>query len=144
MSDDREVQFGPAVIDALRTSIEKWKKNAVVECISDVDFGPKSCPLCLMFNLMGTCKGCPVARAAGVPGCRNTPYPHARNAWTNWQSRLFDYENSDLAVSAPPRIVLEHRLEEAHSEFIVAAKEELAFLRSLKQPKPCPVEESGK
>lgn len=44
MSDDREVQFGPAVIDALRTSIEKWKKNAVVECISDVDFGPKSCP----------------------------------------------------------------------------------------------------
>lgn len=134
----------PKTEEALDASIEHWKDICLVASTGEVYLGADDCALCQVFNLMGTCKGCPVARAAGVPGCRNTPYPHARNAWTNWQLRLFDYENSDLAVSAPPRIVLEHRLEEAHSEFIVAAKEELAFLRSLKQPKPCPVEESGK
>ena len=71
-------------LKALEGSIEKWRK--IIEDGAD-DGGPADCPLCEIF-IWGdsSCKGCPVANAVGIGGCRETPY----TIWSDHQANKHD------------------------------------------------------
>lgn len=56
-------------LTALRGSIAKWR--AIVDGTGGDD-GSDNCPLCLVFPL--SCRGCPVMKKTGRPGCQATPY----------------------------------------------------------------------
>ena len=98
----------PEVVEALTKSIAKWEKNARVRNVERATTGANDCPLCLMFNEeyrkdgLGHCVGCPVMVATGQDSCYGSPYQEASQA---------------KRVGA--------------SEFRAAAKDEVAFLRSL-------------
>lgn len=126
----------PKTEEALDASIKHWKDICHAAPTGEVSIRSSACALCQLFiSATGNCGGCPVVRATGVDGCRDTPYINANIAWKNWQSRLYDYEHAELAASPQPFALLKRRLEEAHFESIAVAKEELAFLRSLKPSK---------
>lgn len=109
------------VLEALKASIEKWKKNAEAESFSDVVITASGCPLCQMFmlpasiDLRDRCKGCPVFERTRVMGCGNTPYDDADEAHIQWETAI-DLEEDE----GPPR-----------AYFRECAKEELEFLISL-------------
>lgn len=78
-----------ATLIALKQSIEKWKQNAIATEPNQVAMGPKSCPLCVMYNTDGMpreklCTGCPVFEKVGNKYCSGSPYVDAislRSAW---------------------------------------------------------------
>jgi len=88
-------------LKALKASIAKWERNAVIENTDDATMGPVDCPLCVLFHLNG-CVDCPVF-SEGHYQCDGTPYDAAYSAWRN--DKLTD--------------------------FLDAAREEVAFLKSL-------------
>jgi hypothetical protein len=66
-------------LEALKASIEKWKRNAVAETPDDYKIGGNDCPLCEMFQsksqgFEGSCQGCPVFSRTGRRFCSGTPY----------------------------------------------------------------------
>lgn len=95
----------PEVAAALEASIEKWKRNTKIKHTLEATIGSQDCPLCHMF-WRADCRGCPVREQTGYDGCSGTPYDGANNA----------YYHSDLA------------------EFHDAARKEVAFLESLRDP----------
>ena len=93
-------------LKALKASIAKWERNALVEDTEDAMMGVKSCPLCVLFH-HNECHGCPVFAADNRHfRCGFTPYDDAEEA--------FAYE----------------RLAEFHA----AARAEVVFLKSLLPP----------
>lgn len=100
----------PHVLEALKGSIEKWRK-IVKE--GGENKGTENCPLCQLFHCCANqsvtekncCKGCPVYEYTGAQGCHYTPY-------VKYVIVLDEYPI-------------------AHPLAIEAAKEELEFLRSL-------------
>lgn len=117
MSDNRKVQFGPAVVRALRQSIEKWKMNSEAKFPENADMGPTSCPLCLMFNPEAApvspllCVGCPVYEHTGKQYCEKTPYDRCHMAHSHWE--------------------LEPKNRHLRRRYTDWAKKEVAFLESL-------------
>lgn len=97
-------------LNALKQSIEKWERNAVVETPEDLMMGPDSCPLCQLF-WRGDCVGCPVMDRTGETYCDGSPYDDAEFAAVRWSLAP---ENESLRG-------------EAHA----ASRAEVAFLRSL-------------
>ena len=95
-------------LEALKASIAKWEKNAVIEDLDDATMGPMDCPLCCLFHSNG-CVGCPVS-SEGHHQCDGTPYDAASRAWRN------------------------DKLE----DFIGATRAEVAFLKSLLPPEEAP------
>lgn len=90
-------------LKALKASIAKWEKNARVRNLDNAKIGAKECPLCRLFADDG-CLGCPVRQATGMKRCWGTPWEDACDA------KLY---SKDVAA------------------FRAAAREEVAFLRSL-------------
>lgn len=69
------------IIKAIDGSIEKWKQNAQVECVSEVRTSYLDCPLCTLFHPrltsrddVGGCEGCPIREFTGFDFCDDTPY----------------------------------------------------------------------
>lgn len=109
-------------LTALEGSIEKWR--AIVNG-NGVDGGAGNCPLCAAFvneedpeetepGEDSGCFGCPVAEAAGMTGCINTPY----DEWSEYQS------NNNRFVGDGDRKVFD-------TPSAVLAKNELDFLLGL-------------
>lgn len=117
---------------ALEASITKWE--VLTEATDPYTFklGITDCPLCLEFvDLWSTrpcfgcpCFGCPVYKKTGQPFCRNTPYERAYKAHTNWAFAV-NLNNS-----------LQNDLQ---AEFQAAAREEVEFLKSLREPEQEPI-----
>lgn len=97
--------------DALDASIAHWEQNVAARTPSGVSTGSKDCALCNTFMNGRSCPGCPVSDTTGVGQCRGTPYYDARAALSNWVD--------DRA---------------AEEGFRVAARAEVDFLKSLRQP----------
>ena len=70
--------MSPGTLEALKGSIEKWRR--IVE-EGDINEGSDNCPLCRLF-IGDDCEGCPVAEAA-EPECFGTPYWDFQDADTN-------------------------------------------------------------
>lgn len=96
--------------EALEKSIQKWQKIAARE---GQENGVADCALCALF-WVDDCRGCPVMKRTGMWGCQGTPYI----AW----SRL-SYENPQTWG----------RSSEYTNRMIAVAREEIAFLESLRE-----------
>lgn len=95
-------------LTALRGSIAKWEGIVERGRLTMVAILWSSCPLCVTFNNHNKdnqypCRGCPVYENTGATGCKKTPYVAAEYAYH----------------------------EEDKDAFLKAAREEVAFLRSL-------------
>lgn len=104
--------MNPIALAALKKSIKHWERLACGNPRPGERANAQSCALCGLFlkptNVGGVvrwCNGCPVKAKTGRDCCDLTPYARA--------SRLFDAFN--------PR----------RNRFLEAAKDELAFLKSL-------------
>jgi hypothetical protein len=98
----------PETLVALKTSIQHWEEMSNITSLNEIKIGARHCALCQLFNTPDdscreTCVGCPVSARTGTTFCLNTPHEKA----------LGGAIKRDLSV------------------FIAAAKEELAFLKSL-------------
>lgn len=80
--------MSPETLEALKGSIEKWRK--IVEKIGE-DHGTQNCPLCRLFHSDyreedDCCAGCPVHEHTELSLCMGTPYdnytenPSTKNA----------------------------------------------------------------
>jgi hypothetical protein len=99
----RRTDVNPETLEALKGSIEKWRK--IVEEKGE-DRHCQNCPLCQLFHGDDDCNGCPVQEATRRPHCAHTPY--------------YEYaELSDLYGRA------------STTDAMNAARAELEFLRSL-------------
>ncbi|MCP4410755.1 MAG: hypothetical protein GY807_24045 [Gammaproteobacteria bacterium] len=98
--------------EALEASIEHWKKNARCRKPEDVKVGSRHCALCDEFKLKH-CIGCPVMMATRLYGCDDSPYEAAIDALDKWHGNGLG----------------------ARLTFVKAAKAEIAFLESLREPK---------
>lgn len=79
----------PKTLEALKASIEKWKRNAVAATPSGYVVGPLDCPLCAIFqpdngSYADACQGCPVMEKTGTKFCDGTPYRDAFDAHASW------------------------------------------------------------
>ena len=81
-------------LDALRASIAKWERNAVVEHLADATMGSEDCPLCVLFN-PASCEGCPVFEETELDCCESTPYDDACKA--RWLGDIDGFEAAALA-----------------------------------------------
>jgi hypothetical protein len=103
-------------LKALRDSISHWKRIVGKKTLPDESIYSDSCPLCKLFssaenpNAKPFCGGCPVAKKAGMSGCKYTPWEAAA-----WEAAVSECYSS--GQSSP--------------EFIKAAKVQLKFLKSL-------------
>lgn len=102
-------------LKALKGSIRKWEK---IVTGTGVDKGKDNCPLCQKFQdrnpaLGADCIGCPVAIAAKMRYCRNTPYEE-------WDRRSEPECNLKRGYNF-----------EGWPEKLDSAKKELNFLKSL-------------
>jgi hypothetical protein len=97
--------------EALEKSIEHWRENAEGEIEKATTHGGH-CALCLVFA-RHDCDGCPVADG-DHENCKGTPYWSADAAFHRWRK-----------TPTP----------ETEAAFRAAAREELAFLESLREEK---------
>jgi hypothetical protein len=75
---ENEMTMDARTLEALKASIEKWKRNAKVWSIFNAKIKSKDCPLCRMFvQSTGSCVGCPVNGRTGERLCQDTPYLEA-------------------------------------------------------------------
>ena len=108
----------PLTLEALRKSIEKWRK--IVDGTGQDD-GAENCALCQMFMTQvnaspkDSCVGCPVKEKTGTGGCVGTPY-------MNW-CLVADVPSSPYK-KFPKLAVADYQIE--------AARDELNFLISLR------------
>jgi hypothetical protein len=98
-------------LTALQGSIAKWE--AIVYG-GGIDMGEQNCPLCVLFFHLRDCDGCPVSAKTGFEACVKSPYPDWLDSWA---ASTGIYPNGEIFV-----------IDDATH---VAAKAELAFLRSL-------------
>jgi hypothetical protein len=109
--DATKPAMDPKTEEALRASIEKWKRNAVAETPDEYSTRWRDCALCLLYyEASRRCDGCPVDEA-GHRTCLRTPYDDAIIARDRW----LDEPDSQTAKAA------------AHE----AARAEVSFLESL-------------
>ena len=100
--------------NALKESIEHWKRLSEGNRLPNERIGGDHCALCKEFLHIGRgCKGCPVYEKKKVPGCENTP-------WT--AITTFAY-SKDLSAGSHALYI--------HPEFLRLAKLKLSFLESL-------------
>ena len=103
-------------LTALRGSVKKWEK---IVAGTGEDLRTENCPLCVMFynetseEFPDNCAGCPVSAKVGRACCEGTPYD---DVWIDSLPRGKDGTYQTKAVTPAQ---------------IVAAKKELAFLKSL-------------
>jgi hypothetical protein len=101
--------MNPETLTALKVSIQHWEELSNATSLDDANIGPSSCALCGLFNtplkkrLGKTCIGCPVYERTGLEGCRNSPYENINRSF----------------------------LGEDFPNFLIHAKKELVFLKSL-------------
>lgn len=106
---------------ALEQRITKWIGHAKAAHPSEVQIGPKECPLCLLFAFNeNQCDGCPVKASTELPWCDHTPYKGAYDAKWAWWHRLQTTTAKSL-------------LDEAETNFKQAAQKEVDFLISLRE-----------
>lgn len=98
----------PETLEALKGSIEKWRK--IVEEGGE-DRGQFNCPLCTLF-LRGGYLDCPVDSAVDDSHCKSTPYRD------DWEPLFFSVPDN-----APWKADTDERM--------IAARAELDFLRGL-------------
>jgi len=103
----------PETRAALEASIQHWRENAAAERPEDASVGADSCALCKIFVLAtdSWCEGCPVMLHTGMNECGGTPYRKAFAALNDWRK---------------------HGDEDYRDAFHAAAREEVAFLESLR------------
>lgn len=111
----------PATLKALKRSIAHWKRLATGKERDGEEIGPECCSLCMAFQNK-SCDGCPVAMRTGLSLCRASPWG---KAFATYTARI-DKNNPDAFKDV-------HEKDQA---FRSAAKEELAFLKSLLPKKP--------
>jgi hypothetical protein len=112
--------------EALEKSIEHWRENCAA-LMELVKIGPAQCALCCMFHSIfdgsrNDCEGCPIVTATETTLCRSTPYDRAEAAYAIWEDCDADDAGDDL------------KRQQAEAAFRAAAREELAFLESLREP----------
>lgn len=104
--------------EALEASILHWQENVAAKQVGDAKIFNEDCALCALFYVgdekHGECFGCPVRARSRRKECGNTPWSGACNAWWKWED--------------------EPRSEFRRDAFTAAAKLELAFLISLRDP----------
>jgi hypothetical protein len=111
--------------EALEKSIEHWREICDAPMI-DIDIGPSICALCRVFHAFFTrsvcvdCIGCPVFAATKQTLCDGSPFPEAQAAYDAWWRA--DEDEDEAAM------------QEAEAAFRTAARAELAFLESLREP----------
>lgn len=105
--------------EALEASILHWQDNVKAETPDKVQILADQCALCELY-LSGDCEDCPVADA-GMPGCHESPYTAARDAYTSWKY-------STTPINSPAWLA-------ARDEFRKAAQAEVDFLISLREMK---------
>lgn len=73
-------------LEALKASIEKWKRNAVAKWPFEATVTGSSCPLCHLFcrGEPDDCTGCPVKERTGEDQCDNSPWRAAYKAHLAW------------------------------------------------------------
>ena len=78
----------PAVVRAIKKSIQHWRANRAAKRPYDASVSPDECALCAKFyNPPGgepPCIGCPVRAHTGQRYCKNTPYEAATSALDRW------------------------------------------------------------
>ena len=101
---------------ALEKSIIHWEKNLAAKSPGDVKLSPYSCALCREFIIKdkdnGRCMRCPIMARTGKTGCEGTPYDDAHIAADLWFYSLHGGEDA----------------------FRAAARAEIEFLKSLREP----------
>lgn len=99
-------------LSALKKSIKHWERNVLAKTPGKTSTGNEQCALCALFlNQSESCQGCPVALKTGKPYCYGSPYEKAACERNFWYFRLGNLK--------------------AKERWHLAAKAELAFLRSL-------------
>lgn len=86
-------------LEALKASIEKWKRNAVAAKPSHFKVGSLDCPLCALFYEQA-CRGCPVRMRTKRTGCERTPYLDAYIALRKWESGVGNADTAHEAARA--------------------------------------------
>ena len=112
------------VLEALKGSVKKWDK--IVKSTSTEDRGTNNCPLCKVFNIDLSCKGCPVYDKVKMPYCKKTPYAK----WSKHQEAKHPVDVLNYFSTSWRRLISLHRVKDC-KECLQIAKEELNFLKSL-------------
>lgn len=103
--------------EALEASIRHWQENVNAQRAPEASTSPEDCALCRMFfrnGMRDACRGCPVFKKTGKSHCDDTPYDLALPAHENWEHGYGGIAMRDA--------------------FRIAAKAELDFLISLREP----------
>jgi hypothetical protein len=100
---------------ALEDSIAHWKQIANAKRVGDASLTAADCELCREFRnkANASCDECPVRKRTGALHCAETPYRAAIEAHIRWACAPWDERYADA--------------------FRAVAREELAFLESLKE-----------
>lgn len=104
--------------EALEASIKHWEENAAAKTLRHSSTSGFDCALCKAFPTE-TCDGCPVAKAVGVPLCKETPYMTAYYARVRWYKAALDDRTIEQET-------------EAREAFQAAARAEVEFLKGLR------------
>lgn len=102
--------------------VERYHEKLNSGSLLDADFGPGSCPLCLLFYKRD-CEGCPIKEDTGERQCIDTPYDDIHVA-LRWQMGV----EEDTPEDAKRRAKLRAKME---AEMEVAVIEELGYLVDL-------------
>ncbi len=108
---------------ALERSIAKWEANTKAEYPHQFRVSSKDCPLCGEFKaygLIAPCSYCPVYRKTGANFCRGTPYVEALRVLHLWELGATDNATE----------------EQLRANAQAAAREEVKFLKSLREQEP--------
>jgi hypothetical protein len=101
------------IAEALQGSVKKWER--IVRSTRAKDKHGDNCPLCVVMESKETCSLCPVAINTGEDQCFGTPY-------TDWKAHQRLKHDNWSVFSRTPHC----------PDCLRLAKEELAFLKSLK------------
>lgn len=113
---------------ALEASIAKWEANTTAKTSYQFRTGTKDCALCGEFqdnSLLAPCSHCPVFRKTGANFCYGTPYMKASSAWQLWVIGLSEQTSKEL-------------INQLRADAQAAAREEVEFLKSLREPEQEP------
>lgn len=97
--------------EALELSIRHWEENVISAAKGEtLLLGSGQCALCSLF-LPNECLGCPIRKKTGRINCKNTPYDN-----------VVDIKQDYLIP-----------IEELKAKLVDACKQELEFLKSLRE-----------
>ena len=110
------------VLEALKKSINAWRRKVDAAHPMRVDIGATNCPLCIHFGAQDykepNCRLCPVMDKTGRPGCEKTPWFLAIKTLMRWRGKVRNFASEVEHAAA----------KEAWQE---AARKEVDFLKSL-------------